>query len=817
MKDDGKPGSGAGKIPPKPDKEKLDRAFTGDDMQPLPPEPRASARMPDSEPVQGNSLTDDLDIVFVEDDEEEKLLEPDSDETDIVLFDGDQAPSPAIPSANQEDDSKPAPELDAESDVGSNAGLTDGLETDAEDDLDIELFMDEDGEESDGHLLEDIAETAPTVAMAPPPPPADIASDHYEPETALEMAEDLDRLIADSEGGSDDIEESVLDFSGANGPLKHDLATPQSQPQSQPETSPEPPAPPAPSPASTDSEGGNPSPTAPSPPPDAKPAAKDDVSKTEPSAPAKPKRRPPHLVAKAIRTVKPASKTAAKKRATNPAAETPSTDKPAKSVNKPTLRVSSWKKRRGSPAPKTQNVHDVMAGAIKAHETGRLEEAAAAYGAVLTLDPSHAAAWVNLGVLNRRTGRLETAVTCLKRAVRLQPEDGATWSNLGNALRSINRLDDAIAAHNKALEFTPDQGRVHYNSGLALRDNGDLDGAIQAMRRAALLGYEVAELKWDLALSHLMAGVLDVGFDGYEARWQMPDGVERHQDIPAWDGSPLGEKTLLVWSEQGLGDTLHFCRYLTDGAPGIAGDGSKIILEVQPPLARLLSGSDSMAGIEIVARSPDTPKGDLQIPLLSLPRVLGTTLETIPNKIPYLEAPARPSPLTGLQGNGRMKVGLCWAGKQTHKNDRNRSISLSRFQNLFDLPGIDFFSFQKGPAVAEIAASGLSPLVKDLGQSFADFGDTAAALRDIDLLITVDTSMAHLAGSLGKLTWVMIPFAPDWRWMQHRGDSPWYPTMTLFRQSSPGDWDEVFERLRRALIRKLRDFEAQQATPPGKG
>lgn len=445
----------------------------------------------------------------------------------------------------------------------------------------------------------------------------------------------------------------------------------------------------------------------------------------------------------------------------------------------------------------------LMRRALRAHGDGHLEESSELYGRILSIDPEFAPAWINLGVLLRRIGKLNSAVTCLKRGIALKPNDGPAWSNLGNALRAVNRLDEAIAAQRQALELSSDVARIHYNYGLTVRDKGDLKEASNAIRRASLLGYDAPELAWDESLTHLLAGDLTRGFEAYESRWKLPEIKRLHDNTPEWDGSALDGRTLLVWAEQGMGDTLQFCRYVIDSADGIADTGGKIVLEVQAPLARILQRSPEFSKVTVIPRGAKLPKFDLQIPLLSLPRLRGTTLDSIPDHCPYIMPPADIAKPTGLHPE-RLKVGLCWAGKPSHKNNRNRSIMLEDFATLFDLPRTDFISLQKGPAVQDIADLSLGPLLRDLGSGFRDFADTAAAIRALDLVITVDTSVAHLAGAMARPVWVLLPYAPDWRWMLHRDDSPWYPSMTLFRQTSPGDWSEVFSRVRHALIRKLR-------------
>jgi tetratricopeptide (TPR) repeat protein len=475
---------------------------------------------------------------------------------------------------------------------------------------------------------------------------------------------------------------------------------------------------------------------------------------------------------------------------------TPEQKSPAKPPEKPVAQVIS----RPDRDPKL-----LLRQALRAHQTNKLEEAEDLYQRTLKLDPDNAAAWINMGVLLRRRGQLETAVTCLKRGIALTPNDGPAWSNLGNALRSSNRLDDALMAQRRALDLSSDVARIHYNFGLTMRDKGDLEQAASALRRADLLGYDAPELGWDIALTHLLAGKLRDGFQAYENRWNLPESTKSHQSLPAWDGKPLKGRTLLVWAEQGMGDTIQFCRYLTDAVDGIGKSGGKIVLEVQAPLARVLQRSPNFSKITVIPRGTKLPPCDLQVPLLSLPRLCGTEMDSIPDHCPYIIVPTDTTKPSGLRRD-RLNVGLCWAGKPSHKNDRNRSSALHHFASLLDLPGTDFISLQKGPAAQDIQDLSLSPLLRDMGSGFRDFADTAAVLRDLDLIITVDTSVAHFAGAMARPVWVLLPYAPDWRWMLRRDDCPWYPSMTLFRQTSPGDWPELFTRVRQALIRKLRSF-----------
>lgn len=459
------------------------------------------------------------------------------------------------------------------------------------------------------------------------------------------------------------------------------------------------------------------------------------------------------------------------------------------------------------PAPRSEAdaaaIQAHLTRAVTAHRAGDLGEARRAYLTVMRLVPELPAPWVNMGVMLRQSGHIDAAIVHLRRGVMLAPDDGQAWSNLGNALRSANRLDDAKRAQDRAVDLKPEAPQIHYNLGLAARDLGDTTLAERCFERARLLGYDnPAELAWDRALNTLLRGDLEAGFRGYEARWEMHPHLVRHADLPRWDGVPDRKKTLLVHAEQGLGDTIQFCRYLTR----LRGMVGQIVFEVQGPLERLLRQSPAFDGITIIARDAPLPEAHCQIPLLSLPALFPLDEDMLGKGVPYIDAGA------GAQGDppsrANLNVGMVWSGKPSHRNDRNRSIPLTKFMRVLDLPDIAFHSLQVGPAREQIAACHLDPVIIDHTAEIVDFADTARLVSTLDLLITVDTSVAHLAGAMGRPVWLLLPFAPDWRWQLWRNDSPWYPAMTIFRQTSPGDWDDVFARVRAALIRTLRQVEA---------
>ncbi len=383
------------------------------------------------------------------------------------------------------------------------------------------------------------------------------------------------------------------------------------------------------------------------------------------------------------------------------------------------------------------------------------------------------------------------------RRIALEPSYAEAHSNLGNALASNGQFDDAIAAHRQAIALKPNYAEAHSNLGNALAGKGQLDSAIAAHRQAIALNPNLSEAHKNLALALLARNDFQEGWEEYEWRWKCKElPFPRDSAQPQWDGSSLEGRTILLHAEQGFGDAIQFIRYL----PMVAQRGGKIIIACQGELQRLFQ---TMAeGCHIVVVGPSPPAFDFHCPLLSLPRAFATTLANIPNIVPYLQADAEDARRWQRRLADHcsiVKVGLVWAGKAAHKNDRNRSMKLARLAPLAQAPGVLFFSLQKGEAAVEGKTPPASLELIDWTEELKDFADTAALIANLDLVIAVDTAVAHLAGAMGKPVWTLLPFVPDWRWMLERKDSPWYPSMRLFRQPSLGDWDSVVTRVAEAL------------------
>ncbi|OAF18397.1 hypothetical protein AXW67_04520 [Bradyrhizobium neotropicale] len=425
---------------------------------------------------------------------------------------------------------------------------------------------------------------------------------------------------------------------------------------------------------------------------------------------------------------------------------------------------------------------------------GRLDEAEVNLREACKLNSCFPEALNNLSDLLRLRGRPEEAEACCREALRLKPDDVQAQLTLGNALRESGRFHEAESCYRAALDHNPAWPKALNNLGTLLVDLGRPDDAIRSLRMAVAQKPDYPDAHFNLGVALLLAGQFDEGWREYEWRWKQDRKKSQLRGFrqPLWSGGDIGDRVLLVHAEQGLGDTLQFCRFV----PAIAA-GRRVVLEVQRPLVPLLAGLPGIEGI--VALGDPLPSFDLYCPLLSLPRVLGTTLETIPQQASYLRAdPQRVAAWRQRvrQLNGP-RVGLVWAGNQAMSGDRRRSIPLERFSELADLPGVSFVSLQKGPATSQSPPPGLS--LHDWTDDLHDFGETAALIEALDLVISVDTAVVHLAGALGCPVWLLNRFDRCWRWLLNRDDSPWYPTLRQFRQPQPGDWLSVLKDVRAEL------------------
>jgi tetratricopeptide (TPR) repeat protein len=450
-------------------------------------------------------------------------------------------------------------------------------------------------------------------------------------------------------------------------------------------------------------------------------------------------------------------------------------------------------------APDAADAHNNLG--ILLQDRGEIDEAAAAFERCLAARPDHADALVNLCLARRSQGRLDDAVSCGESALALRPDSAEAANNLGLALDNLGRVADAILQFRRALALRPDYAEAHNNLGLALRQAGRIEAALGQFDRALALRSDDAEAHLNQAMVRLLAGDYKGGWAQYEWRWRSRQLGRDWRDygVARWDGSAGDGRRILVWAEQGLGDTLQFCRYATR----LAEIGWRVVLAVPPPLIRLLRRLD---GVERVIASGEAvaPSIDCHCPMMSLPHLFGTEIATIPAAMPYL----RPDPADVATWAGRLeaaglgrtglRVGLVWAGNPRRHapllalTDARRSVTLETLAPLLAIDGIRFVSLQKD------GQAGAARLIDPM-PAVEDFADTAALVAALDLVIAVDTSTLHLAGAMGKPVWLLNRYDTCWRWLQDRGDSPWYPTLRQFRQQAPGAWDGVVAELVPAL------------------
>ncbi|CAB3675708.1 hypothetical protein LMG24076_02156 [Trinickia soli] len=445
---------------------------------------------------------------------------------------------------------------------------------------------------------------------------------------------------------------------------------------------------------------------------------------------------------------------------------------------------------------------------VALRELGRFDEEIAAYDDALAVHPRFFEAWFNRGTVLRATGRHRDALASFDEAIAIRPDCAEAFNNRGNALGDLRRYDEALASFDHALRLKPDYAEAYNNRGNALEGLGRYDEALQSYEWAQRLATDYADAHWNESLCRLLVGDYAKGWEKYEWRWRTgtyAQGKQPQLEKPLWLGhqSLLG-KTILLHAEGGLGDTLQFCRY----AALVAARGAKVVLEVQPELRRLLSNLDGVD--QLLVQGEPHPPFDFHCPLMSLPLALGTSSDSIPARLPYIAADSQLVAHWGqqfVQAKQRLRVGLVWAGNPrlgiatSRAMDKRRSMPFSRFAPLFELPGIDFYSLQKGEAaVAQLTASPLARHVIDMTDGIGDFADTAALVEHLDLVIAVDTSTAHLVGAMGKPVWLLNRHDTCWRWFRERRDSPWYPgVMRIFRQPSAGDWDSVVAEVASAL------------------
>jgi|ERR1039458_6289380 tetratricopeptide (TPR) repeat protein len=469
----------------------------------------------------------------------------------------------------------------------------------------------------------------------------------------------------------------------------------------------------------------------------------------------------------------------------------------------------------------------LLSKALRAHEADHLEEAKNLYAQILAIDINNSKSLHGLGLIANRYGNYEIAAKMARRAIDvdgsdasyrfslatalqgcgqyeealceyyrvaiLNTEDVLCHFSAGNILQLQGKLDEAIAEYRRVLEIKPGSVDAYYNVGNVFRLQGRMREAREYYMQALRLQSDNSDAIWNLCLLDLLEGDYEAGWQGYEVRHHRGIHGLREFPEPQWQGEPLTGARILLHAEQGLGDTLQFLRYV----PMVQAAGGRVILDVPKTLYRLAAESNGHESI--IATGESLPSFEWHCPLMSLPLAFKTSLQSLPAQVPYLKVPEQAvEDAVNVQWTDcGLRVGLVWSGNPKYAEDRNRSIPLPSFNSLLQIEGIQFFSLQIGPAASQLAEI-VAPLA-DLGPGIGDMADTAARIARLDLVITVDTAVAHLAGALGVQVWVLLPLVPDWRWLMNREDSPWYPTARLFRQLRFGDWDSVMERIHKEL------------------
>ncbi|VBB06711.1 Hypothetical protein LUCI_1947 [Lucifera butyrica] len=468
-------------------------------------------------------------------------------------------------------------------------------------------------------------------------------------------------------------------------------------------------------------------------------------------------------------------------------------------------------------------------------QLNRLEEARECLLAAVRRRSGYAAAYINLGLIYVREQNLEEAENVFRRAIELNPENPEVYNNLGLVFKSKNRFEEAKACFGRAIQLKANYPEVYNNLGLIFKDSGqveeagacfcraiqlrpaypeaynnlgvllmsinNLDKAETCFQRAIQQNPAFFEAEFSLAVLYLLRGEYEKGWEKYDkSRVVINYGADQPQ-APAWQGEDLRGRRILLYYEQGFGDTLQFARY----AQTVADQAGELVLWVQQPLQRLFISSFPFLKVHRGENMP-AESFDFACPLPSLPRIFNTTTAEIPQGIPYIKPSADITLkwhqiLSQGDKRKRYRVGAVWAGNPRHHNDRNRSIPFDLFNNLFCLTNVIWVSLQTGSRARELEKSPYT--VFSYTEELVDFAETAGLIANLDLVITVDSAVAHLAGAMGKRTWLLLPFAPDWRWQLERSDSPWYPTVQLFRQSKIGDWQEVLGRVKENLKRAL--------------
>jgi len=439
-------------------------------------------------------------------------------------------------------------------------------------------------------------------------------------------------------------------------------------------------------------------------------------------------------------------------------------------------------------------------------ELERFDEALSDYDKALALHANNPDAFNNRGAVLNKLERFEEALADLDKAIALKPDHAEAHYNRGTTLVDLRRFEGALAEFDKAIALRPDYAQAYYSRGTAYLALTRIDEALADFDRAIGFKADHPHAWWNRALGKLLTGRYREGWAEYEWRLQVDPTAQSRRDFrrPRWTGNrDIAGKTLVLHHEQGFGDTIMAARYVRP----LIESGARVVIDAPAPLASLLSQID---GAQVVTAEDALPPFDFHCPMMSLPLAFATTLGTIPADVPYLSAPPVHAEKWAqrLPSSGVPRIGIAWAGNPTYKQDRTRTIGLPSVLPLLSRTDVQFVGLQRDLRAGDAEILQSNPQVRNLGDALESFADTAAVIASLDLIISIDSATVHLAGALGKPVWVLLPYAPDWRWLLGRDDSPWYPTVRLFRQARLDDWSGVVERVAEELARFARSFRA---------
>jgi len=451
--------------------------------------------------------------------------------------------------------------------------------------------------------------------------------------------------------------------------------------------------------------------------------------------------------------------------------------------------------------PTLADAHNNLGTILK--ELGKLDDAVGHYREAIRLNPRSAETYNNLGIHYQEQRQFDEAIRCHHRTLEINPKFAEAHVNLGIIARKQKRYKDAITLFQRALECNPGKARTYNDLGHAQRESGQISSAVASFDRALQLDSDCAEAHLNRAAMLLLTADFERGWPEYEWRWKIGHNRPRNFTQPEWDGSPLDGRTILLHAEQGLGDTIQFVRYATL----LKRQGCTVLLLCQKPLTRLLGRSNGVD--QLIPIGDPLPPFDVHCPLLSLPRVVQTSLRNVPADVPYVFADPQlvekwGDRLNDIEG---VRIGIVWQGNPDYPDDHFCSFPLSQFGALANLTGIRLISLQKGFGTEQLndlcGTFAVTELGDDFDESTGAFMDTAAVMKNLELVISADTSVAHVAGALGVPVWIPLSTVCDWRWLLDRKDSPWYPSVRLFRQQEQDDWEAVFDEIRIAVQREF--------------